>query len=742
MAQNKYLNVNENVLIQWIYDSDNLLSENYSVVTDLSNDKEKNFQSSTVSNLNSLDKNLFILDPVLNKYAVINSTDYNFLQTQNYFTSPITYDKIRIHFPVDYDFDNYTLKGIILKVYAYDYDNKKTHNFSHYFYDNGDSNRQNELKLGIPFTYNEQQWGKYIDIEIPSIDSVSNQRSITTTSDSPSPNSINSNMSSIGISKTSPIFIDFSFLTSTNVVFDKKYYYGGSIYRTSLSKTPEYQTLAVNVDESSNGDYFEIYGTYGNSLENLDDFIEELNAKGRQIELLYDITLYEENIAQRTVTYTVTENFSQKILYRPIITFSNTTAAINVEMKVHDLVDNSIINRFASLGLTNNLFKYGRNLRKIDTKNVFKPIIYNNQSNEIKVNKENIQNTTNINITKVNYPVLVDRYKIVTSSTNSSTNEYKSNGTLEILLTPFDNFLKFKVAKTVDENGVAEPYNMSDIIQNSEITLIFKSDTMIIDKPLFRTSSEIDFANGILVFKVEESDRNALKTIADDGYSEFYLVLKNVTTNTRTLLYSGKFRMYEDVKFLEKTKLELEQFSSSDISSSLDENNKNTIIEENVLSCEVCDFETPENYSNALVFLNPISSVVNFENYLEELGVTIHTKYNYTYFITTLPLSKLVDISKRNDVDNIIQIPFDLGNEAVPELTYRQERILYWEAKIRNSEDWLDSVQQKAIQHGRSLADQIRLDAIWMYENKDDTKPKPRPGVNILNQGERNSSSA
>ena len=275
MAQNKYLNVNEDVLIQWIYDSDNLQSENYSIVTDLNNDRQNNFQSSTATNTNTIDNNLFILDPVLNKYAVINSNDYNFLQTQNYFTSPIAYDKIRIHFPVDYDFDNYSLKGIILKIYAFDYNNSKTHNFCHYFYDNEDSSRQNELKIGIPFTYNEQQWGKYIDIEIPSIDAVSNQRSILNTSDTPSNNTINQHMTNLGISKTSPIFIDFSFLTSTNTVFDKKYYYGGSIYRVSISKTPEYQTLAVNVLESTNGDYFEIYGTYGNSLENLDDFIEE-----------------------------------------------------------------------------------------------------------------------------------------------------------------------------------------------------------------------------------------------------------------------------------------------------------------------------------------------------------------------------------------------------------------------------------------------------------------------------------
>lgn len=549
----KLVNLNPNILLEYEYNSSHI-SENYSIWSDISK-ATRNFISTT--NYNDVNHNLFQIDAVLKKYSKISPEKFNFLKIQNYFSAPVMYDKIRLYLPNNYNFDVYY--GFMMKIYSYDYYNKKQYMLSNYFYDKTDIKIINGtteyaeylINLGQPFTYGGKEWNKYIEFYIPSLQEISNQRDININTNKVISDSINDNLTAgVGLSLNNPIFVEFSFIVNKQNTFGTDYYFLGDTYKLSLSKQPEYQTLGVTINESKDWDFFEIYGTYDNSNENLDNFVNDLENKGKRINIEYIVTLYEENlISGFPTTFLVTENFSQKIEYRPIIKYSNTTAAIDVEMKILDLIDNSSISRYASIGLTNNLLKYGKKLAKLDVSTVTKPKIYNYKADKIMNFGTNTQNKTNLNVVKVPYPILINNYKILASNYTNNQNEYKSIGTLNIILTPFDNVIKFQIAKQDSANLPIVPYNLSEMLLNSKLNLVFKSDSKTIEKEIYFQSGDNNFDNGVIVFKINQEDIPILKQMVKEKSDNFYIILN--ANKTKSLLYSGKFKIYENIKFVD-----------------------------------------------------------------------------------------------------------------------------------------------------------------------------------------------
>ena len=543
----KYIKLNPNILMEWIFDSEHYVSENYKVLTNLNENKKRSFLST--SNLNNINNNLFQLDSVLKKYTLPDPVKYNFLQEQDYSTAPIQYDTVKIYLPTTYNFvfDGYV--GLYLKIFAYGFYNDVVYELSNIFFDATNSSNSGLTNLAIPFFYDEQQWGKYYQFDIPSIDYVSNQRSGSTTLF----NSINRNLTiGEGLSQTGPIFVDFAYLNTKEVVLGNTYYYASETYRSSFAKAPEYNTLGVQIQESTQGDYFEIWGTYGESNENLDNFVRDQENKGRKIRIEYDIYLYEENIQTNMQTVAVTEDYSKKILYRPVLTFTNTTAAIKVTMRVTDLVDMSTIERFTSIGLDNNIQKYGKKLMSLNVQNLNKLKIYNAKPDEIVLGKDYFSGNLMTEIIKVNSPQLIEVGKIIVNSPSSS-KDYKGIGLLNLVITPFDNIIQFRLATIPNVNSGAagnqlEQYDLSKILNNSEIKLEFKSDTESVDKSIYNEADN-DFKNGIINFKIVENDLQVLRKIYDNGFTNFYLTI--TSNKVKTLLYSGTFSFYTDLTFVD-----------------------------------------------------------------------------------------------------------------------------------------------------------------------------------------------
>jgi len=665
-SSSKFMKLHPNVLLEWVYDSENLKSENYQVVTDLVAEK-RGFMSQ--AGYNKVENSVFVIDPIVRKYAKIDTTKYNYLKLESYSSSFVQYDKLRLHLPETYSFADNGYVGLYMRVYTYDYYNDKVVDFSSIIYDDTEVGADIKLQLNEAFLYDEQSWGKYFSYEIPSIDAVSKQRSSTASSNTPSPNSINLNVTqSNGISETSPIFIEFSFIVSRQEILGNTYYHMSDIFTKSIDKVPEYLDLASNITKASDGDYFEIYGSYGGDNESMDEFIDELNAKGRKVRLEFDVSLYEENILMNTQTYIVEDNFTQKLWYRPVLSFTNTTASIDVTMKVIDLVDDSQIDRLASISLTKDIFKYGKILTRINLDNAWKPKIYNKKGNN---NLSNVSlgelGTGDINLTKVNYPVISDRIGLLVGSSPSTSTRFKSMGLAEIIINPFGNTVKFEIAQSSDGNAV--PYDLTKITENSTLTLTFKSDEEYLEKTIWQETDENDFENGVIVFRIEQKDLTTLKKIGNDN-KKFYITVKSEKTGIRSMLYSGTWIHFEDATFIDRdgatTGFDFGDFTDLGLST---EELQALLDSAGSGSGGVGANLNGNPNSNCIVFLDADADIGVFDDYLSALKVQIYLRKpggnsdcsTYLYFLLNVSPAVLEDIKKQNGVSEVSTIPFCVG---------------------------------------------------------------------------------
>ena len=89
--------INKDVLFEWSYDSTNLILEPYKV---LKNSKDSMnsyiaFDSSITNNIQS--NQLFTIDASANKFAVVDTSKYSFLNLSTYVPSaPVRHDRLKI----------------------------------------------------------------------------------------------------------------------------------------------------------------------------------------------------------------------------------------------------------------------------------------------------------------------------------------------------------------------------------------------------------------------------------------------------------------------------------------------------------------------------------------------------------------------------------------------------------------------------------------------------------------------
>jgi hypothetical protein len=572
--KSEFKKLHRDVLLEWIYDPTNVILEPFKIMKN-SKDFINSYiaTDSTITN-NSISNQLFTVDASNNKYTLVDTSKYNFLNVTEY-VSPIAvrHDRLKIYFPTNYNFGEY--QGIYLRLYTYDFRNKKFCELSNYFYDATDTNRTDLIKGASPVLYQEKVWDRYIELNVPSVYSVSLQRQDGV----PIVGSINQLLTdNQGLSQTAPIFIDFKFINKIVQVGSVKNYLLSQKITQQIPQIPQLEALGLFIEESSSGDYFEIYATYNKSFEEFVSFIDASRIIGKYYYLEFLITIFEENIKGKTLIYRVENDFTEIVEYRPIIKYSTTTSIIDVEMKLINKSDGNIVLRKGAYGMkSDQLSKYLVNRKKINIRGAFKPKIYSkNQFSLYKLDElgkfANPENELEVPVPelmslndyfgkggRIDAPILNENTegtdglgadiskKVISCFSNQALNRkevkkvdnYHYMGILKIGIKPFDNLFKFILAYKFSNTSQLEPLDLT----NCEIVrLVFRSDDTLIEFPEY-FSSETSAKYGMCQFIVTENKFQELKKLYSNGNVFFYIT--GINQGIRTVIYSGTFTILD-----------------------------------------------------------------------------------------------------------------------------------------------------------------------------------------------------
>jgi len=496
-------------------------------------------------------------------------------------TESIQYDTLRIHLVSGFSFAAQG-DGFIFEIQITDKNGGK-HNLTSITYLNSDSY---EILNPDEFIVGERLYSSYIELKIPAL---SYLNTVTTLSplDTNSLSYILTN--GIGIMPNSMIDISLKNITVTQVVNSYKYFIPGEQISTSISMTDEYSGLSAVVQESLDGDYFEIYGEYNGII--YEDFIAVLDGQpNTKIIVFHDVKVIEQ-VGQNFFTtsensFMQSNDFGVPYRYRPIVYNSANATSYSIEytLRIFNKYDNSQIIRQAQY-TTFDVKKYGRRMRKINLgvePNIAK--VYNtlptNKTvvNLTSYNRMNItQGSSTSTVVQTEFVTsFVDRNRISASVSTvkivpairqqgdiiptamgqstgfadiplrleqiSSTDKVYQQGEGPISITPFDNFYLFIIYNNAKSTavGLGEP-QLVDLTNVGTIYINFydKPTGLKIKLKSYNNIKEINPANGEVVFKIPAEDANKILGISDTSFYISTVLETGGGTSEETLLYTG-----------------------------------------------------------------------------------------------------------------------------------------------------------------------------------------------------------
>jgi hypothetical protein len=604
----KYVKLDKNILLEYIYNDGNLIGDQYKILLD-SRDNRRAYIAGELSNTGNTnvrgsENQLFKLDAVSGKYGVVDPEYYSYLQYKEFGASiPIRHDTLKIHIPINWTFGEHL--GFYIRVYTLDVTNTNPFELSNFYFDMTNVVQQPLLNYSSPpLLFQEKLWGKNIVIDIPAANEVAAQ----TSGILPKENSINYNLTNgLGLSITSPIFIDFYFIDGIQKVNGIKSYIISGKVTTTVPQAPEFERLALVVKHSSGGDFFEIYGTYNDTIAEFKKFIDDSVRMGNRYYVQYEVTTYEQNIRGKSTLFSVYDGFNEPIEYRPIIKFSTTTAIIDVEMRLIDSADESSIMRRASYGLLQDeVSKYSTNMLKINLSNASKPKVYN-VKNAIDASLLGVTNAMG-RTTKprgrqnqklssgagFNVGIAVNKGDLGSGAAfgagiganggagarggvGSGASLLGNSGVkIETIKVPYPVLIdRFNLigksenailsGNTFFGNGKMQikiyPFdnmilfviasgsniqpNYLDMTGLGEIKLVFKNDTAMEEFSLMSESSDIDLKMGTVVFKIPQNKVMSIKKIYESGVNIFYITSTN--QNNTSVVYTGLFKIFDSL---------------------------------------------------------------------------------------------------------------------------------------------------------------------------------------------------
>ena len=79
----KYIKLDKNILLEYIYNDNSLIAESYSILVNSKNKRNSYTAASTSITGNTPNNQLFKLDSISSRYGKVDTTKYSFLQTKD-----------------------------------------------------------------------------------------------------------------------------------------------------------------------------------------------------------------------------------------------------------------------------------------------------------------------------------------------------------------------------------------------------------------------------------------------------------------------------------------------------------------------------------------------------------------------------------------------------------------------------------------------------------------------------------
>lgn len=265
----------------------------------------------------------------------------------------VLYDRVRLHFVSGFTFSEKDL-GFILNVQVKD-DNERRITLAHHVFDRLLHDRNFNPD---PFLHNQKLFDTYIEFYVPSTNNMIEEwyrvNDEFGSEEDRKDNSLLHNLTDVGINRYQ--YVLFQFLTierksrvqavmSNHPNFqeenqDFQFYHTIANTSSTLPFTSSEANVSVSIQESDEGDYFELQGLHQGRA--IGDYIQLINLRGENNILIYDVRVLEideHSVAVQTASYTIfqTEDFNDPVLFRPVIVNSDSVAfEIEVSMRLFD----------------------------------------------------------------------------------------------------------------------------------------------------------------------------------------------------------------------------------------------------------------------------------------------------------------------------------------------------------------------------------------------------------------------
>jgi len=474
-------------------------------------------QNTTVDSVVRIAENSFV---TLDSNLIIPFNDYSDLLTSTDnlpvvfpYNLDVIYDTVRYHIRAGYNLDN--LDGVILAI-EYQDNNLNYVTFSQIILKKG-TNQKYVLNPN-PVQIGQDIYDKYFEIKIPSLSDMNNKFIATPINFQPYSLAGLLSESGTGFVYSAPIRISVWQIQSTDDFAGYSRYNSVRSSLLSLEQVDPFSNIGCVIQESDKGQFFEYFATDDQGF--IEDFILFQNSIGNSYYINHQIDVLEQIGVSIIQTSSFSSNqttaYDTPNYYRPIIRNAAyaSTFFLRYTMSLINTKDQSTTIRVASYS-SNTPAQWGMSITPIKL-NTFPQVqkIYNRVYDQPQITLAGYTNPQPTEIIKFTNVFIQQNYVtstftnllinggVLTDTSGTANNQALGNGKLTIIVSPFDNYYKFKFLKSgPDSVPVA-----IDLSSSTNYNISFLDNQG--NKNYAPSLSDNSIANpalGELAFKVEES---------------------------------------------------------------------------------------------------------------------------------------------------------------------------------------------------------------------------------------------